>query len=387
MRKCVQTQMLFRLANVFDMVALTGISALSVTWIKDMYDSRPTSRSYGGPACILSAAATGLAAFIAREGGDADHILGVAGTDLASIERPMTSMTLGVYCRALEQAALETGNENFGLRYGQQFQPSELGLLGYLAMASSTVGEALRNMGSLFHHHQQSSQLRVVATGEFARVEYQIADLAISSRRQDAEFSISMFFNILRHAMGSNWRPREIHFEHVQPAAWTEHQDQFGAPVYFSQPTNALVLTRAELDAPMPNGDARLLALLQYNLQQLGLATIQAESLIARVQAAIRQRLNDHEPTLDEICQSLGMATWKLQRRLRTAGYTYQQLLLEERKELSLDYLRDPAIQISELSFLLGYSEISAFSRAFHRWHGVSPTEWRRHQVSSRVLA
>lgn len=333
---------------------------------------------------ILSAAATGLVEFIASEGGDPERVLGAAGANSDVIEQPTAALSLDIYCNAMEQAALQTQNENFGLRFGQQFMPAGLGMLGYLGLTSSTVGEALRSMGAMFHHHQQRSQLRVGQADGLAFVEYRITDPLIMHRRQDAELSIGMFFNVLRQALGQQWSPLEIHFEHGALHGNEEHEHIFGAPIQFSQATNAIVLRGNDLNAPMPGADAHLHSLMRNNLRQLGLAAATAETLVDKVRAAIRSRLDDSEPTLEEIASALGMANWTLQRRLRTAGLTYQEVLLDVRKNMALEYLKDPALQISELSFLLGYSEISAFSRAFQRWHGISPTEWRRQHLGGR---
>ena len=136
----------------------------------------------------------------------------------------------------MEQAAADTCNGNFGLRYGQQYEPGQLGLLGYVALASPTVGAAFENISGLFHHHQQRSILRVVRQPELSRIEYQILDRSIAARRQDAELSLGMFFNILRHALGSRWSPEAVLFEHARPESWPEHERSFGAPALFAQP-------------------------------------------------------------------------------------------------------------------------------------------------------
>ncbi|ADJ61540.1 AraC family transcriptional regulator [Herbaspirillum seropedicae] len=334
--------------------------------------------------CILSAAATGLLEFIQSEGGDPERILGAAGADCNAIEQPTARLSLDIYCNAMEQAARQTQNEHFGLRFGQQFMPAGLGMLGYLGLTSPTVGEALRNMGAMFHHHQQRSHLGLTQADGLAYVEYRITDPLITQRRQDAELSIGMFFNVLRQALGQQWSPLEIRFEHGALHGKEEHEHIFGAPIQFSQGTNAIVLRGSDLNAPMPGADAHLHSLMRNNLRQLGLIAATEETLVDKVRAVIRLRLDDSEPTLDEIASALGMANWTLQRRLRTAGLTYQELLLEVRKDMALEYLKDPDLQISELAFLLGYSEISAFSRAFQRWHGMSPTEWRRQHLVGR---
>ncbi|SMF98366.1 Transcriptional regulator, AraC family [Burkholderia singularis] len=265
-----------------------------------------------------------------------------------------------------------------------------LGLLGYIALPSQTVGDAFENISELFPHHQQRSLLRIVRQREFSRIEYRIYDSGIIARRQDAELSLGMFFNILRHALGSQWRPQAIHFEHARPESWLEHERCFGAPAHFSQLCNAIVLDSRELETPMPRADVHLLALMRHNLAGLGLANAQkaqTASLVERVSAVIRSRIADGEPTLDDIAQTLNIPSRTLQRRLRTHGYTYQEILLEVRREVALGYLCDPDIPITELAFLLGYSEISAFSRAFHRWFDTSPSEWRRGYLKAHGIS
>ena len=174
--------------------------------------------------------------FILLEGGDPDRVLGLAGVSATALGQPASSLGLDLYCRVMEQAAADTCNGNFGLRYGQQYEPGQLGLLGYVALASPTVGAAFENISGLFHHHQQRSILRVVRQPELSRIEYQILDRSIAARRQDAELSLGMFFNILRHALGSRWSPEAVLFEHARPESWPEHERSFGAPALFAQP-------------------------------------------------------------------------------------------------------------------------------------------------------
>ena len=154
-----------------------------------------------------------------------------------------------------------------------------------------------------------------------------------------------------------------------------EHERSFGAPALFAQPCNAIVLPTRQLEAPMPGADAHLLALLRHN--PAGAGGMPGESLVERAAAAIRRQLADGEPSLDDVARALNIPNWTLQRRLRNHGCTYQELLLEVRRELALNYLKDREIQISELAFLLGYSGDQRVFRAL-RWLGMSPSEWRR---------
>ena len=340
-----------------------------------------TRRASGAepPGCaILSAAATGLVPFLRAQGADAERVIGAAGGSLTVLDEPAGRMDLAVYCRIFERAARETGNEHFGLSYGLQFEPAALGMLGYIALASPTLDAALENMSGLFHRHQQNSTLRVRRDGEFATLEYAIHDARVGQRRQDAELSIAMFCNVLRHALGRGWAPLWVGFEHACTGGQADAQDRLGAPVRYGCPTNAIRVRSADLRAALPGADARLLAILRQSISTLGLPPNRRVSLAERVGEAIRLRLADGEPALDDIAGALRLPNWTLQRRLRIEGSTYQEILSDVRRALALQYLRDPAIAVSELSFLLGYSELSAFSRAFHRWYATSPSQWRR---------
>jgi len=339
-----------------------------------------TSRPHESQVGVLASAASGLSDFIQMHGGNPERILGMAGIDPEQLLHPTLSLDLNQYCSVFEEAARQTGNHNFGLRYGQQFRPDSLGLLGYVGMCSATLGEGLRNVARAFPAHQQGSLLRLVEDGELCRFDYQVQYGAILRKRQDAELSLGMFANLIRHALGQNWAPERVHFEHPQPEAWHEHCKVFDAPVLFGQPCNALVFRRSVLQRPMPGHDPKLLAILLESLHKLAVAGgDQARpDMVAEVRAQVRDLLGEGYPCLEQVAHNLRMPSWTIQRRLGESGLTFSSLVDTVRQELALYYLQQSTLPISELALALGYSEISAFSRAFRRWYGVSPIQWRQ---------
>lgn len=333
---------------------------------------------------VLAPAATGAAEFFSSNGGDPDRVFGETGIDPDSTVDPTLDLGLINYCRLFEQAARWTQNDNIGLWFGQQFKPRQLGMLGYVAIHSPTLKSGLRNLVDMFPYHQQATlmQLSDVDASKnsdgLLKLEYQINDGRIVAQRQDAELSLGMFVNIFRHCLGYGWAPEEIHFEHPTPESPKEHERAFNAPVYFSQPTNAIVFKRDVLDSPMPGHDLRLLGILLSCLTQLGSGDIAEPGIVDRVRGLLRSQLADGYQTLDEIADELQLPVWTLQRRLADDGLTYKELVESTRRDLAFMYLRQSHIPISEIAFLLGYSELSAFSRAFHRWTGAAPMTWRR---------
>ncbi|MFJ3520926.1 AraC family transcriptional regulator [Pseudomonas sp. NPDC090203] len=326
---------------------------------------------------VLSAAANGLDGFIVQHGGDLDRVFGRSGIDPEQLLHPTLSLPLPNYCKVLEEAARQTGCDNFGLRYGQQFQPQALGLLGYIGLCSATLEDALVNFSQAFPFHQHSTLIELVDQGECYRFDYQVRHGAINERRQDAELTMGMALNLVRHVLGPDWAPRQVAFEHGRPQDWQEHRDAFHADVLFGQGCNSLLVPKADIiGKAMPGSDPILLMLIKDAIRQLG-DTGGEPLLLERARQSILATLHLGEPVLDEIAHHLGLSEWALQRKLRDLGLSFTQLVDQIRQDSAIAHLKQGHMSVTQLASLLGYSETSAFSRAFKRWFGVSPKQWR----------
>jgi AraC-like DNA-binding protein len=326
---------------------------------------------------VLSAAANGLDGFIVQHGGDLDRVFGRSGIDPEQLLHPTLSLPLPNYCKVLEEAARQTGCDNFGLRYGQQFQPQALGLLGYIGLCSATLEEALINFSQAFPFHQHSTLIELVDQGECYRFDYQVRHGAINERRQDAELTMGMALNLVRHVLGPDWAPRSVAFEHARPQDWQEHREAFHADVLFGQGCNSLLVPKADIIGKvMPGSDPILLMLIKDAIRQLG-DTGGEPLLLERARQSILATLPLGEPVLEEIAHHLGLSEWALQRKLRDMGLSFTQLVDQIRQDSAIAHLRQGQLSVTQLASLLGYSETSAFSRAFKRWFGVSPKQWR----------
>ena len=333
---------------------------------------------------VLASAATGIVDFIERSGGDVDRIFGNARILPDMAGSPTFKLRLSAFCGLFEEAARLTGHANFGLWFGNQFAPRDLGMWGYAAISAPTLGSALENLVRLFRYHQESSVMRLTDDPSgLVRLEYQIVTPMIIERRQDAELSLGMFLNVLRECCGSHWSPEEVQFEHPKPAMAKEHEAAFGAPVYFSQPTNALLFRPDILQRPMPSHDAKLLAVMQTCLEQLGSGAASDDVLLDRVRTAIRMRLPRGYPSLEDIAEELRAPLGAMHRDFQAAGLTYKEIVEEVRRELAVSYVRQRHLPFSEIAMLLGYSELSAFSRAFRRWTGASPRTYRARALNA----
>jgi AraC-like DNA-binding protein len=342
-----------------------------------MGGGRGADSGAAGP-IVLACAATGIVEYIERLGGDIDRIFGHAGLAPAMAGSPTLGLRLASYCALFEEASRLTKAGNFGLWFGNQFKPRSLGLWGYAAVSSPTLGSALENLVGLFPHHQESSAMRLRQGGDgLMRLEYQIESPRIVERRQDAELSLGMFLNLLREGCGADWAPEEVHFEHPAPENGREHESAFGAPVYFSQGTNALLFRPEVLRRPMPARDLTLMAVARSALEQLSRVAAAPASIVDRMRHILRTRLSEGYPALEQIAAELRLSTGAVQRELQQEGLAYKDLVEEVRRDLAFAYMRQRQLPLSEIAFLLGYSELSAFSRAVRRWTGESPRRVR----------
>lgn len=337
--------------------------------------SRLAERTQGAQVAMV--ATVGFLPFLDEIGADADRIMGPAGIDVGSLNGANEgSLHLSAYVDVMERAAKISGCDNFGLRYGRQFPASGHGLVGDIALAAPTIGTALRHFVDLFPLHQEASQVALRAEGGLLRLEYRILDWRIFDRRQDAELTIAMFRNLLRHAFGPGFVPEEVHFEHPEPGHRAEHEAIFGAPVYFGQCTNAIVFRPRDMHRPMPDADAKLFSRLLAETHMLR-SPQNTVPLAERVRGEIRARLPDGYPPLENVADALGVARWTLQRRLAELGLSYSDAVQGVRQTLALSYLSLPHLSISTIGQLLGYAELSPFSRACRRWFGASPEQIR----------
>ena len=345
----------------------------------------PERLSFPGAPGVLASSATGIVPWIERYKGDVDRIFGHAGITPAMAGSTTLVLNLKSFCRLFEESARLTRNDNFGLWFGIKFEPRDLGLWGYAAVSAPTLRAALETLVELFPLHQQCSSLRLAPhLAGLMRLDYRIETAEISERRQDAELTLGQLAALMREALGAAWSPEEVHFEHPRPEGWREHERAFGAPVFFSQPSNALVFRSSVLDTPMPAKDLRLMAAMRECLERMAGRHDLRASVRDRVSAAIRARLPEGFPPLDAVAQELRLPVNVIHRELHFDGTSYTTLVEAARRDLAISYLRQRQLSFTDIAFLLGYSELSAFSRAVRRWTGASPRSTRARLLSER---
>jgi AraC-like DNA-binding protein len=188
---------------------------------------------------------------------------------------------------------------------------------------------------------------------------------------------LSTMLHIGRQFTGTRWKPIEVCFEHQRPAAVTAHKRVFQAPVFFGRARTELVFDARLLSRAVPQADPALAALLQRNAKALLGTTAKPESFADQVRWALHETSGPGALTLSSVARKLALSARTLQRRLHEEGGSFHQLVRETRSTRAQNYLRNRQLAICEIAYLLGFSQPSAFHRAFHRWTGMTPRTFR----------
>ncbi len=310
---------------------------------------------------------------------DVAAALAAVGLEPSQVEDPEGWIDLAQCVALLEHAARATGDAALGLRFGHQLPWKDIGVLSHVVFHSPTVGAALGNACRYFAMQQTAGHPVLEVEGDLARVRHVISDPTIAAHPQNSELTLTMFTRICREGTASpGWAPREVHFRHRAADDGRAQRSYFAAPVHFGQPRDALILTAAELRAPMHTADDVLLPILLRHADECLARLPAADDFPGEVRRAIAAALGTGDVTVEDIARVLGMSPRSVQRKLQEVEQSFKDIVAETRLALSRRYLEDPALSLTETAFLLGYSDLSAFSRAFRRWTGQSALEFRR---------
>lgn len=282
------------------------------------------------------------------------------------------------FCALWQAITLRSQTDCIGLQMATAAKPKTWDVLGYAMHSSTNLAEAFERLVRYSRLRHTGAEFTFEVERDVAWITMTIPSTALPPNNAMGEWVGANFVLLSRQLTGLDLVPLQMGFQHPKPEDLSAYHRLFRSPLAFDQPVNEMRLDATLIQRSLAQADPGLSSILDRHAEELLARLPQSESLLDSVNRLMSQGLRGGDPSLTAIAQQLGYAPRTLQRKLEEAGTSYHTLLDEMRRELSIYYLREAQIAVSEVAFLLGFSETSAFHRAFRRWMGVSPGEFRR---------
>jgi AraC-like DNA-binding protein len=330
------------------------------------------------PGTITTRLTRALLETIARRGADPAALTAKVGMSRARLNDGATVTPLATFTTILEVAAADRYDGAFGLKLGSAFPIEDLGPLAVIFSTSRTLGNALDKYTHYFPSIQSNTKSTLTISDGTARFSYSIVDPTVRYRAQDASFTLALEYAMLRKVLGQDWRGCQIDFEHLPGANAETYRTHFGCPVRFGRQENAISFPARYLGHPVPHSDSALNRRTESALVDMIHANESQISLMSGLEAWMTACFARSEPVdIEHAASDFGMSLRSFQRRLSQDGINYLDLRNTARSKVAKCMLAETNLPVTAIALFLGYSETSAFSRAFHQQVGLSPVAYR----------
>lgn len=309
-------------------------------------------------------------------GHDSASVFRRAGLDPAKLGNPDARYPVEGMGRLWELAAEVSGDPYFGFEAARYWHPTTLNALGYSWMASNSLRDAL---GRMSRYGRLVSSVAKMTLEEYDQeVAFAISPtnpmMVACSEAIDA--ALATLVKMCRVSYGEDFSPLRVVTQRPRLEDPTRYYEYFRAPVEFSADNNVLRFSKDSLEKHLPTANPRLAGVSDQVVTEY-LARFDKGSTAIRVRAKLIDLLSAGQFSQQDVADSLHMSLRTLQRKLSDENTSYKEILGETRQELANQYLRHGYLSVSEVTYLLGFSEPSNFARAFKRWTGHTPSEFR----------
>ncbi len=275
----------------------------------------------------------------------------------------------------LQRASRHLEDPALGLHLGQRVAPTHFGVMGYVLLACENLAAALQRMEAFHRLIYDVNPLQIRQHGDQVELRW-----GVERGRPGAlvdEAAITALVQFARDITATPGGVSRIDFINPAPADLGPYEAYFACPLRFDQAQTCAVFPLQLLNLPLRQPDAALLALLESQALRLLQDLPAADPLAARVRRAVAEFAPQGRHSLDGVARALNLSTRTLNRRLQDRGLSFRQLRDDTLRRIAQDHLQDPHLQLADVALLLGYSEQSAFQRAYKRWTGETPRHYR----------
>ena len=303
------------------------------------------------------------------------------GIDSIVVPDAKTRLPTDLMDAAFAKAMTLIADPAFSLRVGECWHPSNLGALGYAWLSSRSLRTAIKRLERFSKILGQKASCRCDENPDGLRF---IIDLRRGNNALGfamADFWMALAISMCRTNYGPSFRPALLTMRRPQPENTKPWDEYFACPIHFAAAEDSFLLSSEVADQELPTANQEFAK--TFDAILIGqLAALSDSDLETRCKAYLLDQLTSGEPSEADLAKAMAMSRRTLQRRLGHLGQSYKGLLERVRYDLALRYLEDPARTVTEITFLVGFSEQSSFTRAFKRWSGQAPTTYRESRLA-----
>lgn len=320
-------------------------------------------------ASIRASVLLSLVTHLDRLTGKTDMILAGHGLLRSQLEDPYALIPMARYLAVFEDAAVHSGDAQFGARLGASFRPADIGPIGMLFSLSGTIRAALARMAKHVAVVQGATAIGLMEEGEHLVWSYHLEDPRLWPRRQDSEYSVAATCQMVRSCFSAGWNPVEVHLEHGAPADPAPLHRLLRCPILFGQSANRFLVAKTDADRVYRAEDGDLIAILERHAADLSGRAQRAPGLAEQVRGLIGIYLGHKPLTLTGVAAELGLSPRTLQRRLAEEGVSLRDLVREQRRSVA-EQLAEGGLSRARVAEALGYADSTVFWRARRGWQG-----------------
>ena len=318
-----------------------------------------------------------------NSGANADEVFAAAGVRHQHLNNPENRLSFPELEALLLESIRATKDTSFAIGFGELVHPTTFHALGLALLSSASIRAFCQRLVRYYTFITSNETIRLVHN-EFGMQLQLIPKYDVERSKiypSLVQGSFSTYVQWLRSMYRRDYTPAKVSFSFKKPKEIERFTSYFGSVCEFDCDIDALHIAKADLDVPLPAANAEL-ARMHDEVVVKFLAKMDEQDLVRRVHAQIIQRLPSGNCSKPAVAHALNMSVRTLHNRLTSEGTSYREILVQTRRELAEQYMEQQNLSISEIAYTLGFSDCSNFSRAFQRWTGCSPTQYRETLIS-----
>ena len=304
-----------------------------------------------------------------------EPLMALAGIDSVHLKDWDQMIPFRTVLRLFEVATEQTGLEDFGLKVAEVRGIPNLGLVMMMLQEQVTVREALSTLTTMLYLHTDGLYVQLEDVGEEAILTIHLEYVAKVSSRPLIDLGIAGLTQVIRTILGEDWSPKEIFLSYSRPNRIKNYSRFFNCPIEYSQEISGILIDRSDLDRPVLTSSAT--ARRRIDLQKILIASSN-RAYEYRVKQLVVMAIATGNLSAEWIAARLGTNRRTLNKRLATAGCCYSDIVQDVRTSLATQHLSSSNKSLSEIALLVGFGNLSSFSRWFTASFGQSPSHWRR---------